>query len=413
MKIGMLDNGMDSLKKGFALYLDYTESVKDKRSIDKEDYLNLKQAILSMHHGIEILLKCILYNKSEFRIIDEIDNNYKSAFKEKIENRYDSVFQTSKATKIHTITYEESLSRIKYFIPNLISPKLEEKLKELNTLRNALTHAEVVINDENINKVFDGLLVEVDILFAKAIGEDYKVAYGYSEIKANYDKYMDYFTSHRMEIKKKAIEVLIKAQEKTKIYASNNGIIYIDDIALAKKFLKCIQEDFHFGMDIYNGYCSGDTTIKVTDDGHIKFWTADNLAEYIIKFKSVIVMVPDIKSNESPVLIFESYEDYVEDENNDFVYEDYDGRTLRGLCIQGEANKIIYNPKDISAFYDKCQYNGDFTIPDFYSIERFLCGQIFACLNFQNLNYGNFHSILRFASNKTGKQLCEQLRAYL
>ena len=25
MKIGMLDNGMDSLKKGFALYLDYTE----------------------------------------------------------------------------------------------------------------------------------------------------------------------------------------------------------------------------------------------------------------------------------------------------------------------------------------------------------------------------------------------------
>ena len=64
MHIKMLDNGIDSIRKGFTSYLKYTESVKEKSSPDDEDYYTLKQAILSTHHGVEILLKFILFKYS-------------------------------------------------------------------------------------------------------------------------------------------------------------------------------------------------------------------------------------------------------------------------------------------------------------------------------------------------------------
>ena len=85
MIIDMLNNGMDSLKRGFSSYLKYEEIVKEKETLTLEDYFVLKQAVLSTHHGVEILLKCILNKKSEFLIVDEIDSNYKEAYKIKMD----------------------------------------------------------------------------------------------------------------------------------------------------------------------------------------------------------------------------------------------------------------------------------------------------------------------------------------
>ena len=59
MRISMLDNGMDSLKKGFENYLNYVEIIKNKTDVAQEDYLILKQAVSSIHHGIEILYYCL------------------------------------------------------------------------------------------------------------------------------------------------------------------------------------------------------------------------------------------------------------------------------------------------------------------------------------------------------------------
>lgn len=63
MKISLLENGMDSLQQGFKKFLEF-----EKSTIDAEpglrDYFNLKQAVLSLHHGIEILMKYILSKQS-------------------------------------------------------------------------------------------------------------------------------------------------------------------------------------------------------------------------------------------------------------------------------------------------------------------------------------------------------------
>lgn len=411
MHISMLNNGMDSLKRGFSSYLEYTETIKKKENPELEDYLILKQAILSTHHGVEILLKCILNKQSEFLIVDDIDNNYKFAYKEKVDKGYQSIFQTSKAQKIHTITYEEALSRVKYLSDNDLSEQLEKKLKDLNTLRNALSHAEVSIKDIEIEKIFENLLLDLDVLFKRAIGDEYTVFYGYSEIKANYNKYMEYLSEHQMLIKKRTMDALYVAQEKTEQYSGQNEVIYIEDILIAKKFLKELQEDLDFGMDLYNGYCSGKTKIKVTQDGHISFWADDIKNEYLIKFKSMIICIPSIKSNESPIVIFESDNDSIEPEYESFISED--GECLEGLCILEEPKNIIYDPKKRYEFNMRCESDESFTILEHYTEVRFLKKRIFGCFNIQGLVYWDFHALLRVAKNKTGKEFAEFLEGIL
>lgn len=409
MIIDMLNNGMDSLKRGFSSYLKYEEIVKEKETPTLEDYFVLKQAVLSTHHGVEILLKCILNKKSEFLIVDEIDSNYKEAYKEKNQNGYQSVFQTSKAQKIHTITYEEALSRVKYFGNNDLPEALEKKLKELNTVRNALTHAEVVIKDTDVEKIFDKLLLDLDVLFLRAIGSEYSTFYGYSEIKANYDNYMTFLSEHQMTIKKKALAALFSTQEKTEQYSGQNEVIYIEDSTIARKFLKSLQTELDFGMDLFNGWCSGNTKIKITEDGHVSFWAGDNKGDYIIKFKSMIICVPSITTNESPIIIFEADDDKVEPEYQDYVTHDY----LEGLCIQSQPQVITYDPKEIYDFNMHCEYDEAFTIPPHYEIVRFLNRRIFGCFNIQGLSYWNFHKLLSKAENMTGAQVAEQLKESL
>lgn len=409
MTIDMLNNGMDSLKRGFSSYLKYEEVVKEKETPTLEDYFVLKQAVLSTHHGVEILLKCILNKKSEFLIVDEIDSNYKEAYKEKNQNGYQSVFQTSKAQKIHTITYEEALSRVKYLGNNDLPEALERKLKELNTVRNALTHAEVVIEDIDVEKIFDKLLLDLDVLFWRAIGSEYSTFYGYSEIKANYDSYMTFLSEHQMTIKKKALAALFSTQEKTEQYSGQNEVIYIEDSTIARKFMKSLQTELDFGMDLYNGWCSGKTKIKITDDGHVSFWAGDNKGDYIIKFKSMIICVPNITTNESPIIIFEADNDQVEPEYQDYVTNG----CLEGLCIQSQPQVITYDPKEIYDFSMHCEYDEAFTIPPHYEIVRFLNRRIFGCFNIQGLSYWNFHKLLSKAENMTGAQVAEELRESL
>ena len=403
MNISMLENGMDSLQHGFHSYLQYKERTKDRQP-ELQDYFILKQAILNTHHGIEILLKYIVQKKSEFLIIKEIDKTYRKAYTEMRENGMTSVFNTLLASKIHTITYEEALERVKDLCGVQIETTVENKLKDLNVYRNALTHAEINVNDEIVEKLFDGLLVDLDVLFLKAIGEKYEAFYGFSEVKANYDHYMKYYDEKNLPLKKSAFEAYMKAIEKNGMQASDK-IAYTEDNRKAKKILNIMQKNLEFGMDLYNGYCSGKVKIKVLDDGHISIWAYDNNDEYIFKFKSLMLFFPEYKSNESPILVLESADDVVEDENKKYVYDDI----LEGRYIQ---DKVEFNPDLLQKFYYHRDYDETFVVPKNYGIVKFLKGRIFGCFNIQGLRYWNFRVLLGEAENKSGiefKELLENL----
>ncbi len=345
---------------------------------------------------------------------ESISANVRWGIRQAMKEGKATIFQTSKANKIHTITYEEALNRVMSICDVDISNGLEKKLRDLNTVRNTLTHAEVVIEDSFIDCVFDGLLLELDVLFLKAIGSAYSNYYGFNEIKANYNSYMQYLTENKMLIKQKTFNALCIAQEKTEQYSGQNEVIYVEDITVVKKFMVALQEELDFGMDMYNRWCSGKTKVKVLDDGHISFWANDNRGEYIIKLKSMIVCVPKATSNESPIVIFESDKDIVEQDKQKYIPEnnpDY----LEGLVFPTKSSEpdIVYDPREIYEYQMRWTYDEDVVIPEYYQIVRFLEQRIFCCLNIQGLSYWDFNNFLRQSEKMTGSELADVLKEIL
>lgn len=224
----------------------------------------------------------------------------------------------------------------------------------------------------------------------------------------------DVHGANKILIKQKTFKALCIAQEKTEQYSGQNEVIYVEDITVVKIFMTALQEELDFGMDMYNRWCSGKTKVKVLGDGHISFWANDNRSEYIIKLKSMIVCVPKATSNESPVVIFESDKDTVEQDKQKYISEnnpDY----LEGLAFptgSGEPD-IVYDPREIYEYQMHWTYDEDVVIPEHYQIVRFLEQRILCCLNIQGLSYWDFNNFLRQSEKMTGSELADVLKEIL
>ncbi|MEK4987233.1 hypothetical protein NYE46_09400 [Listeria sp. FSL L8-0308] len=66
IKMGLAENGADSLKAAY-LIIEKLPSLEDGLSH------NLKDAVISLNHGIEILFKLILKNYEEYLIFADLD----------------------------------------------------------------------------------------------------------------------------------------------------------------------------------------------------------------------------------------------------------------------------------------------------------------------------------------------------
>ena len=145
--ISLKENGIHSLNKGLETFSAFEQS--------KNEYV-LKESIMFLHNGIELLLKQVLVEKAgEYLIYADIsEETVRKVIKAKKQSI--SVFDLSKPP--HTATYLEVLSRVRAFVndPEL-TERLETWLKELNNIRNNIEH--YAINEE-IQKTED-LLVKI------------------------------------------------------------------------------------------------------------------------------------------------------------------------------------------------------------------------------------------------------------
>ncbi|GMT41470.1 MAG: hypothetical protein IEMM0001_2205 [bacterium] len=184
MKIKLIENGLDSLKKGFEYLKQYEEQYLLEKS-GHERYFILKDAILSIHHGIEILFKEVLRKSNELLIYSDIDKSLKNAYVEKRQRKLDSLFETSQT--LHTVTFREAIDRVQRICGHEINQHFSNKLHKIEDYRNQITHSEVALDEIEINETFDGLIDEVDIFFMKSIGTEYSTLTGYAQLKEKYN----------------------------------------------------------------------------------------------------------------------------------------------------------------------------------------------------------------------------------
>jgi hypothetical protein len=130
-KITMKENGEHSFKKGIDAYEEYMQ---------KEDHMLLKDAIMFLHHGIELLMKEILARHSPFLIFEELKDLPR---KQKLADQKGiSIFSIDNPPR--TVSYEVAIERVEAFIkPAELDKPLLDNLTALTKLRNKLEHHEI------------------------------------------------------------------------------------------------------------------------------------------------------------------------------------------------------------------------------------------------------------------------------
>lgn len=394
MKLSLMENGLDSLKKGYKALNTYDELL-DANKEDIEKSLALKEAILNIHHGIEILMKYLLYKKSEYLVFSNIDDNVKKAYCLKNQNKLSSIFETSVIDKIHTVTYSEAFERLTKICNYEFSKKFSDKIEKLNIYRNRITHSEVTIDDQEIAQLFDGLIDSLDIYFFKYIGEGYKTLSGYSDLVCNYEAYMEHLYQKNMPLKAEVIKKLVDIFQELYINIGCNEVKRIDDINICTQFInKLYSTGFVFGTDLYDLTCSGDVSkIKRIDDSHFSLFCDDINLEVIFKFKSLIIYMPEYNSNFSPIFIFEADNDNnLNTEHKVAIKENYVGHNkyiIEGIKISTH-DEIIFSPEKV---YNINNIN-NICNSSYHNVVQHLSRCMFSIFNIQGLNYGNFDNLL-------------------
>ena len=159
-QMSLKENGLHSLWRGIESYQEYEKS---------EDTWFLKEAVMFLHHGTELLMKEILVRHSEYLILEDLGEN---TVKKQMQATQDGVSIFSLDKPPRTITYRDAIDRVQAFVnpPELDEP-LRTRLGELNQNRNQLEHYAVDANAETVAKLIDNLYPPLVALFEAQLGD--------------------------------------------------------------------------------------------------------------------------------------------------------------------------------------------------------------------------------------------------
>lgn len=158
-KISLLDNGIHSFNKALEKFTSYEQG-------NKKDLFLLKEAIMFLHHGVELLLKQVLIDHGgEYLVFADI----KSITKKKIKAKEQGVSVFSLDKPANTATYFDVIQRVKAFVTAVgLGDNLEKYLLELNGIRNTIEHYGVDMEKNKVERLLLKIRAPISKFFLDA-----------------------------------------------------------------------------------------------------------------------------------------------------------------------------------------------------------------------------------------------------
>ena len=155
LRIGILDNASHSLERGYELC--------NKGGRDKNPLL-LKEAIIWIHHGIELCLKQLLVQSNEYLVFENIDEAVKKLahLRRQPNMNQATVFDLfDHGEGAYTVGFNKLIERVATIlsIPELATgAPLRESIKELTNYRNKIIHFSIEVELEEIATLLTNLM---------------------------------------------------------------------------------------------------------------------------------------------------------------------------------------------------------------------------------------------------------------
>jgi hypothetical protein len=206
-KIGLLDNAFHSLQRGYEMF---------NTGKQRQDPLALKEAIIWIHHGIELSIKQLLVQSNEYLIFDNVDK----AVEKLAQLRRKS--DMGNANVLDLFDYSESITTVgfgKLIDRAAIMLNLQElgqgtvlrnKIDALTIYRNKIVHYTIDVElDEVINLLAD--LVEPFLSLLEREINDKKLMVGYiSAIRKNAQSVSETYHLKYIETEKRIVRLIEK-----------------------------------------------------------------------------------------------------------------------------------------------------------------------------------------------------------
>ena len=408
MKIPLIDNGLDSLKKGYKHLASY-EQLLTAGAADPERFSALKDSTLSIQHGIEILFKYSLGQRNELLLFNDI-TKLKPAFRKRREGLINELYEEDGA---HTISFKETLERLIDICGLSIGDRFKKKLLKVEGWRNAITHSAVLLNEKEVSQVLGGLLIDLDNFFGPVIGGEYLQGQGRVELDRAYRLTKAVHGELENKTKAQTVERLISALQVHKLKnITSPGVFLINDPKVACSILQEIQGDESaYGCDFVNGHCSGKASINdLGTDGRLTIFTEDNDTIYQFALGQMVVYIPEINNNLSP-LIFLYATGTKPIGPSPYIRDGRNYQIQHGILFDDSKSVDWSN----ETFVQSCEdYNLEEPIlTPHKELLYFLTAGPACFLNVQQLDYGSAHRLLDDKGFSDAGKLYAEFQRYL
>ena len=396
MKISLIENGLDSLRKGY-VHLEAYEHLLSKEASDAERFSALKDSVLSIQHGVEILFKYSLKEKNELLIYTDI-SKLKEAYKSRREGLIKELYEFE---GVHTVTFRESIERLRDICGIPMEEKLIKNLKKVEGWRNSITHSAVLLREIEVSRVLIKFLSDLDDFFGPLIGAPYLEGQGRIELDRTYRLTKAVYGELDNKIKRLTVERLINVLQKhnVKSVTPSNSFIITEPIK-AFSILREIQGDeIKYGCDFINMHNSGHAEIEsLSPDNIITIHAIDTSTKYQFSLDALVVYIPKINNDRSP-LIFMFAQDISPQGETPYIRSDVGCTLQHGVNLNGD-NSFLWERDDYEQSIE--DYSSEYPkLAPHKSAIRFLTSGSVCFMNVQKLEYGSAHRLLDNAELQT------------
>jgi hypothetical protein len=158
LKFTLLDNGADSLRSAY-------ENVEAFKGVAEGGQHRIKDAVIFLNHGVELLLKYILKQRSPALMFEKIEHYLKA--KQELRKRgtegEETVFSVNQNLK--TVSLLEALNRVEFLCDIEVPGKLKSTVHYVNKIRNSFMHYEVELGEVETGK----LVTNLQVCYEKAV----------------------------------------------------------------------------------------------------------------------------------------------------------------------------------------------------------------------------------------------------
>lgn len=218
IRIGLLENGAHSLTKGYESWSDWEKN--------RDNIFLLKESIIWIHHGIELLLKQLLFQKDETLIFEKVDNARKMLQELRVKNKDAGAFELIK-NNLYTIEYSKLPKTIhkNLNIDELsIDSQLCKDILSLAKLRNEITHFSIEFNVTYVTALLSSIVDPIQSLLSREIDDcSFKEKYIPKLLRLALPL-QEYMARIRAEIVKNAVEATCKPLPPNEVKKA--GIVY-------------------------------------------------------------------------------------------------------------------------------------------------------------------------------------------